>query len=320
MISQLLVKVSKLYYEEGMTQAAIARRLRISRPKVSRLLSEAREKGVVQITVNSQAGGFEDLERQLEAATGLTDSVVIDVRDPDDPTGVSMALGRVAAQYFDRVVQDEDIIGFSWGNTLSVMADSIQPLKLKNIQIVQMVGGLGDPLADTHAADIARRVAQKLDAKLAVMPAPGIVDEQNMCQALKQDRHICYAIELGAKVNVAFVGVGSFRKDALLMRNEEIVTWEEVNPLVARGAVGDLGLHFFDRDGSPMNSDIDKRIIGVDLAVYRRLDRVVAVAGGSQKFDAILGAVRGGFAKVLITDAQTARRLIEEFSLSVEQS
>jgi DNA-binding transcriptional regulator LsrR (DeoR family) len=313
MDAQLLVKVSKLYYEEGMTQAAIANRLRISRPKVSRLLSEARDKGIVQITVNSQEGGFEDLERELEAATGLTDSVIVDVPQADNPASVSLSLGRVAAQYFDRVIQDCDIIGFSWGNTLSVMADAIQPLKMKNIQIVQMVGGLGDPLADTHAADIARRVAQKLNAKLAVMPAPGIVDEQDMCQALKQDRHINYAIDLGEKVNIAFVGIGSFRPDALLMRNEEIISWQEVDPLVARGAVGDLGLHFFDRDGNPMNSDVDKRIIGVDLAVYRQLDRVVAVAGGSQKFDAILGAIRGGFAKVLITDEQTAQRLIQEF-------
>ncbi len=313
MNAQLLVKVSKLYYEEGLTQASIANRLRISRPKVSRLLSEARDMGIVQITVNSQEGGFEELERELEAATGLTDSVIVDVPDVDATASVSLALGRVAAQYFDRVIQDCDIIGFSWGNTLSVMADAIQPLKLKNIQIVQMVGGLGDPLADTHAADIARRVAQKLNAKLAVMPAPGIVDEQEMCEALKQDRHISYAIDLGKKVNIAFVGIGSFRKDALLMRNEEIISWQEVDPLIARGAVGDLGLHFFDRDGNPMNSVVDKRIIGVDLAVYRRLDRVVAVAGGSQKFDAILGAIRGGFAKVLITDAQTAQRLIREF-------
>jgi DNA-binding transcriptional regulator LsrR (DeoR family) len=314
MKSQLIVKVSKLYYEEGITQAVIAKRLRISRPKVSRLLSEARENGVVQITVNSSADGFEDLERELEAVTGLTDSVIVDVPEPDSPSSVSSELGKVAAQYFDRVIQDNDIVGFSWGNTLSVMADAIQPLKLKNIQIVQMVGGLGDPLADTHAADIARRVAQKLDAKLAVMPAPGIVDKQEMCMALKRDRHISYAIELGEKVHVAFVGIGSFRKDALLMRNEEIVSWKEVDPLMARGAVGDLGLHFFDRNGDPLNSDIDNRIIGVDLSVYRKLDRVVAVAGGSQKFDSILGAVRGGYAKVLITDAQTAQRLIQEFS------
>lgn len=318
MNSNLLVKVAKLYYEDGLTQFEIANKLRLSRPKVSRLLTEARSEGVVQITVNARPDSFEELERDLEVFTGLKDSVIIRVSNPDDSQTVSRELGEAAAQYFERVVQEGDLVGFSWGNTMSMMADCLQPAKLREIHIVQMVGGLGDPLSDTHAADIARRVAQKLNASLAVMPAPGIVGTVEMCQALLNYREIRYALELSAKVDIAFVGIGSFRKDALLMRNEEIITWHEVDPLILRGAVGDLGLHFFDLEGQPLNSEIDQRVIGLDLEVYRKLDRVVAVAGGSQKYEAIRGAVRGKYTNVLITDEDTARKLIQEAKNSQE--
>lgn len=312
MDSNLLVKVAKLYYEEGLTQIEIAQKLRISRPKVSRMLTESRGQGIVQITVNALPNGFEDLESELELCTGLKDSVIVKLNNPADPQEVSQKLGEVAAQYFDRIVQEGDLVGFSWGSTMSVMADAIQPVKLRKMHIVQMVGGLGDPLSDAHAADIARRVAQKVNASLSVMPAPGIVDTVDMCRALRNNRQISYALELSEKVDIAFVGIGSFRRDALLMRNEEIITWNEVQPLIERGAVGDLGLHFFDIHGTPLNSVIDQRIIGPGLEVYRTLGRVVAVAGGSQKYDAILGAVRGGYPNVLITDEATARRLIED--------
>lgn len=306
----LLEKVAKLYYEDGMTQEKIAQKLRISRPKVSRLLTEARAEGVVQIIVSSLPNGFEDLERELEVKAGLLDSVVVRVSRPDDSMMVSQELGVAAAQYFERIVQDGDIVGFTWGNTLSVMADQISPIKLRQMLIVQMVGGMGDPFSDAHAGDIARRVAQTLNAKLAVMPAPGIVDTVEMCDAMRKNKHVSSALSLGSEVKLAFVGIGSFRKDALLMRNEDIISWQEVDPLIKRGAVGDIGLRFFDIQGHRLLSEIDQRIIGVELDVIRKLDRVVGVAGGTQKYDAILGAVRGKYINSLVTDEETARRLV----------
>jgi DNA-binding transcriptional regulator LsrR (DeoR family) len=312
MNTSLLEKVAKLYYEDGMTQEKIAQKLRISRPKVSRLLTEARAEGVVQIIVNSMPNGFEDLERELEMKTGLLDSVITRVSDPHDANLVSQELGSAAAQYFERIVQDGDVVGFTWGNTLSVMADQISPLKLRQMLIVQMVGGMGDPFSDAHAGDIARRAAQTLNAKLAVMPAPGIVDTVEMCEAMRKNKHVSHALSLGAEVKVAFVGIGSFRKDALLMRNEDIITWQEVDPLIKRGAVGDIGLRFFDIKGTRLHSEIDQRIIGVELDVIRKLERVVGVAGGTQKYDAILGAVRGKYINSLVTDEETARRLVQD--------
>jgi DNA-binding transcriptional regulator LsrR (DeoR family) len=310
----LLEKVSKLYYEDGLTQEQIAQKMRISRPKVSRSLAEARAQGIVQIIVNSIPNGYEDLERELELRTGLLDSKVTRVSDPDDSTLVSQELGALAAQYFERIVQDCDSVGFTWGNTLSVMADQIPPIRLRQMLIVQMVGGMGTPFSDAHAGDIARRVAQTLNAKLTVLPAPGIVETAEMAEAMRKNKQVSYALSLGAEVKVAFVGIGSFRTEALLMRSEDIITWSEVDPLIKRGAVGDIGLRIFDINGDRVLSEIDQRILGVDLQVIQKLERVVGVAGGTQKYDAILGAVRGKYINSLVTDEETARRLVKDFS------
>ncbi len=312
----LLEKVAKLYYEDGLTQDIIAKKIRVSRPKVSRLLNEAREMGVVQIVISSLSNQYEDLERELEQKTGLLDSVICRVSDPNDPGIVSQELGVEAAQYFERIVQDTDVVGFTWGNTLSVMADQITPNKMPQVVIVQMVGGFGEPISDTHAGDIARRVAQTVNAKLVIIPAPGIVESAELCEAIQKNKHVNYALSLCAEVNVAFVGIGSFRKDALLMRNEDIITWNEVDPLIKQGAIGDIGLRFFDVHGNRVKSEIDQRIIGADLEVMQKIERVVGIAGGTQKYDAILGSIRGKFINSLVTDDETARRLIHDFSLS----
>ena len=47
-----MAKVAKLYYEEGLTQEAIATRLHFSRSTVSRLLDGAEERGLVEKTIH----------------------------------------------------------------------------------------------------------------------------------------------------------------------------------------------------------------------------------------------------------------------------
>ena len=95
------------------------------------------------------------------------------------------------------------------------------------------------------------------------------------------------------------------------MRGESIISWEEMNRLIEMGAVGDIALHFYDEQGNPIQTEMKERVIGISLEELKCIGRVVGVAGGTEKFHAILGAIRGGFINTLITDSQTARRLLE---------
>ena len=310
--TKLMIKVAKLYYESGLTQETISRKLRISRPTISRLMQDAIDQGIVKITITQNAGGYFDLERQLSDAYGLQEVVIAEDALDEDRSSVSTNLGRAAAEYFNRIVRDGDAIGLTWGTTLSAMVDRIQPAQLKNVMVVQMVGGLGEADANSHATDLVRRVSLALGATVRLMPAPGIVREASIAKILRSDPYISAAIEAAAKVDLAFMGIGSLSKNALLVQNERIITWKEIESLIAQGAVGELGLHFYDRDGNFIHSDLEDRIIGVGVEDFKALEQKVAIAGGAEKFDAILGAVRGKLVNTLITDVSTGNKLLEK--------
>lgn len=309
---RLMIKVAKLYYESNLTQEAIAQKLRISRPRISRLLQESRESGVVQIRVASFPSPYVELESQVEKKYGLDEVIVVDVSDTNSHKTVSYELGEAAAAYFRMAVQDDDVIGLTWGETLSSMIDNLSAEKKQGVMVVQMVGGLGSPASESHATDLVRRLSQLLNASWNLLPAPGIVSSVEAARFFRAEPYIQQALATAQTVDIVFAGIGAPSHESLLMRDESIVTWDEINPLIEKNAVGEIGLHFFDEQGNPIASEVEDRVIGVGLETFRNLPNVVGIAGGMEKARAILGAVRGKYIKTLITDVSVARFLVEQ--------
>ncbi len=309
--SKLLIKIAKLYYEDNFTQDSIAHKLRMSRPRVSRLMQEAIETGIVKISITQEPSGFTSFENQLETKYDLLEAVVIDVSDPDSQEQVARDLGVAAADYFSRLVQDGDNVGFTWGLTLAAMVENIKPEKKSNVTILQMVGGLGEPGSDSHATGLVSRAAMALTGTVCLMPSPGVVSTVEGANLLRSDRYISKTLQKIKDIDIAFVGIGAPTKESLLMRDETIISWKEMDQLIKDGAVGDIGLHFFDVNGNSIQTELNNRVIGISLEDIKKINRVVGMAGGSEKFEAVLGAIRGRYINTLITDKLTAQRLIE---------
>jgi DNA-binding transcriptional regulator LsrR (DeoR family) len=308
---RLMIKIAKLYYESGLTQDTISQRLRLSRPRVSRLMQEALEQGIIKISIAQEPGSYAELEQKVETRFGLLEAIIVDVSDPEANESVSKELGIAAAEQFSRLVQDGDTVGLTWGVTLASMVEKLNPEKKRNCMVVQMVGGLGEPQAETHATGLVSRTSAAIGASLWLLPAPGVVDSAEFADLLRSDRHIAQTLEMVRKANIAFAGIGALTRDSLLMRAESIISWKEMEKLIALGAVGDIGLHFYDIQGNPIQTELDERVIGISLEEMRSLNRVVGIAGGAAKFNAILGAIRGRFINTLVTDLGTARKLLE---------
>lgn len=308
---RLLSKVSRLYYEQNLTQGEIAERLRLSRPKVSRLLQQALDEGIVQITVHSPPSVYSGLEEQIEQKFGLHEAVVVEVLNPSSQDMVSREIGVAAANYFQRTIQDGDIIGMAWGSTLNAMVGALQPMEVHDVHVVQMIGGLGTPEAEVHATSLCRRLTQLLNSRLTLLHAPGVVDSQVVKQAILTDSHVQEVQALFGRINVAYVGVGSPTPDSVVMRDGSIIRQHDLDALLANGAVGDIVLRYFDAVGKPVHSDLDERVIGISLEQLKHIPRVVGVTGGPQKHEVIYGALLGGLINILITDEHTARYLVE---------
>jgi DNA-binding transcriptional regulator LsrR (DeoR family) len=305
---KLLYKIAKAYYQDGLTQEQVGKRLGLSRIKVSRLLQRAREDRIVQITVIPPLDSNADLERRLEARYGLDEAVVISPSSQDTPT-IVRELGPAAADCLVRCLQGDEVLGLTWGTTMLSVVDALPIQNWPEMRVVQMLGGLGQPDAEVYGADLARRAAEALGAKMRLVPAPGIVASRMVRDALLADPQISDTLALGASADVALVGVGRPTPGSVVLESG-ILSTRELGLLHARGAVGDIALRFFDADGCPVDHEINDRIIGLDLDQIRGIPRVIGVAGGTEKHEVIRGALRGELIDVLVTDEESALWLL----------
>jgi DNA-binding transcriptional regulator LsrR (DeoR family) len=308
---RLLSKIGKLYYEQKLTQQEISERLRLSRPKISRLLQRAEEEGIIQITIFSPPGSYAELEQALENRFDLQEAVVVEVENPASPEAVARELGQAAANYLQRTLEPGDVLGLSWGSTLNAMVNALRPVEIEKVHIVQLLGGLGAPEAEVHATDLCRRIARLLNARLTLIPAPGVVNNQQIRQALLSDSHVQAAFDSFSSITVAYVGIGIPSPTSVVIRDGSIISPPQLDELLDLGAVGDIALRFFDASGQPIRSELDELVIGIDHNQLRQGGRVVGAAGGTEKLGAVYGALVGKWIDVLITDHALAQKLLD---------
>ena len=309
---RLLVKVARFYYEDGLNQEAITARLGLSRSKVSRLMAQARETGIVQIIVVEPDDLSLDIESRLEERFGLEEALVVESPPADSQAQVSRAVGNAAAGYLARAISRRSTIGMCWGDTLRHMVAGLALQRYPDAQVVQIIGGIGQPDAEVHATELCRTMARTLDCRLTLLPVPGIVADQRTREALLSDVHVQRAVEAFDDLDIAFVGIGAPTRDSVTMRDGSIITRAELDGMLRRGAVGDIALRYYDSSGECIESDINERIIGMTLEQLKQVPRIVGVSGGPQKVAAIRAALKGELVNVLITDSVTAENLLEE--------
>ena len=308
-----MTKVARLYHEHGVRQHDIADQLHISQARVSRLLKQAVETGIVRTTVVVPSGVQTELEEAIEQGYGIREAVVVETLDDTDE-GLVRDLGRATAAYLETTLTGGDVVGLSsWSATLLAAVDSLRPLpRVGASRAVQLFGGVGNPSAEAHAAHLTRRFADVTGAEPLFLLAPGIAASQQARDALLEDRFVIEALAALSDVTLALVGIGTLQPSPLLQRSGNIFSDDELAALGARGAVGDICLRFFDAQGQRVESQHDERIIGATLEQLRGVDRCVGIAGGERKYAAIRAALVGHNINVIITDRRTAERLVAD--------
>jgi DNA-binding transcriptional regulator LsrR (DeoR family) len=312
---RLLTKVARMYHEHGMRQPQIAEQLHISQPRVSRLLKQAVELGIVRTTVATPAGVHAELEEEIERRYRLRDVVVADAgtTTPSEQS-ILLAIGAAGAVYLETTLTGGDRIGISsWSSTLLATVDSMRtrPTPVAQ-QVVQVIGGVGNSTSQVYATRLADRLATLTGAEAVYLPAPGLAASAAAREVLTHDPHIGGVLNTYPDLTMVLAGVGSLEPSALLVESGNAIAAADQEELRRLGAVGDICLRFFDESGSPVHSALDDRVLGIDVDTLRAVPRVVAIAGGERKYTAIRAALRGEWIDVLITDLDTAQRLTEE--------
>ncbi|MFB4167219.1 sugar-binding transcriptional regulator [Virgibacillus sp. JSM 102003] len=307
---RLMVKVAKLYYFEGWTQAQIAARNNVSRPVISKLLNNAKKEGIVEIYIKDETVQTVELEQTLEKKYGLNEVIVVSTAG-FAPDMAKRQLGKTAASYIAKNLKGVESLGISWGTTLLSLIEEYPYERRDDINIVPIVGGMGSDYVHLHSNQLAFNLAQKMNTSCSYLYAPAMVENDELKNRLVNSKDIAHVLERGRNVDMALVGLGNPFKSSTM----ETIGYLEESDLASlrkAGAVGDISSRFFDAVGKEVDHPLNNRVIGLNLDEIRNIPEVIGIVEGSYKLESIEAALKGGYLNVLITDDRTAQALLEE--------
>ena len=308
---RMMLRVAQLYHEDKLKQAEISKSLHVSQATVSRLLKRAEDEGVVRVTITAPRGTYPQIENGLRQRYGLSEAVVAECFE-DREEAILSTIGAAAANYLEVTLSQGDVIGISsWSASLLRMVDAIHPMKRPHAErVVQILGGIGNPSVQSHATQLTTRLAMLTGAEAQLLPAQGVVSSSAARLIMLGDPYVRAAMDQFRRMTIALIGIGALQPSLMLSNSGNAFTDEELQDLARRGAVGDTSLRFFDRNGAPVHGPLDDRVIGVTLEELKQTPRVVGVAGGDRKVEAIRACLIGGLVNVLVTDKFTAEKLL----------
>lgn len=305
----LAVRAAELYYEDDKTQDEIGTILGITRWKVGRLLSFARERGIVRIEIVHPRSRQPTLERQLRERFGVVDAVVVaggaSGTDPQD------RVASAAADYLAGLALEATSLGVSWGRTVSAVADHLRDGWARAISVVQINGGVSLTANVDTAAATAVTIARKGGGSAALLPSPAILERVETKRLIESDRTIAAVLDLAARASVYLYSAGVATGGSALVDSGYLAR-ADIAELVRRGAVGDVVGRYIDAEGVVVDDALDARTIGIDIDQLRAAGTAIFVVAGEAKHEIARAVVSSGLCTTLITDEATAVALLHE--------
>lgn len=303
---RMRVRAAWMYFVEQMTQNEIAEVLGVGRVTVVRMLAEARARNEVRIAIEGELSDVIRQERALERLFGVERAIVAPF---SDETGNPIpVIGAATGYYLSEAMKAGMSVGVGWGRTLFGTLPFISPRPLADFRVISLLGGVG-VARKSNPAEFAWRFAQVFQGDGYLIQAPAVVDSVQTKRALIERCGLSEIFTLADSLDAVLVSVGDIASASTFYRGG-FLTEEERQKLAASGAVGDLLFHFFDKDGQLVDHPINDVGMSVDIDRIRKTPLRVLTSGGPEKVDALLGAMKLISPTVLITDEQTARKMI----------
>ena len=308
--ASLLADVAEMYYLEQKNQAEIAKAVGVTRSMISRMLTEARESGIVEIRIQRPLQSDADLEGELKEKFGLKDVFVV-VTSHRSGERLTRTLGSAGAQVLKRHLAPQKILGLAWGTSISATVDAFETVESMPVKVVQLVGAMGARNLEYDGHDLVSRITEKLSGEAYYLNAPYLCQSAEIAQSLLDAKSIRETINVGKKTDVALLGIGTTSLEHSSFYLAGYITRRELDELRRAGGIGDVcGLHF-DIHGQPACDDFCERLVSIRRHDLLAIPIRLGVAGGEGKAEAILGALRIKYVNVLVVDNVTARKVLE---------
>ncbi|TSB48522.1 sugar-binding transcriptional regulator [Alkalicoccobacillus porphyridii] len=304
-----LIRAAKMYYELGMTQQQISSRMKYSRPTISRMLESAMDQGIVKVEIQYALNSIGELEERIKQTFDLKKVFVAPVYVEKESL-IRKDVGMALAEYLLNLVKDEDLIGVSWGTTLSAVAETLSQADVKGVKVVQLNGGISKNTFATGSMALLEQFGKAFKADFHLLPVPTIMDSAEIVSAIMTDSSTQEIVHLGEKSTIALFGIGRVSHESVLYKGGYFSP-ENYQELMDKGAVGDICSRFYDVNGQLVDDDLNSRTIGLQLEELKQKQHSIAMAVGKEKVEAVLGALRGGYLNTLFIDEELAEGLLQ---------
>jgi DNA-binding transcriptional regulator LsrR (DeoR family) len=307
--ARLMSRVLTLYYVDGHSQAQVARTLGLSTAKVNRLIKQARQQGMVEISIHTPYQSLLALESALRQRYRLQDAIVVPELSAD-PDTVLQSLGLAAADHLLTLLHDGDTLCISGGKAVQAVVQAVRTPQPMAVRVVPATGGV----QGRHHSDVnflATELADRLGGQALYLHAPIIVDTPAQRDGLLTVRQIADILDLARRARVALVGIGSIVLESSSYLELTHLTPDERQELVVRlGARGAVLARIYDAQGRPCGERFGQRIVGLSLAELQAIPVRLGVAAPPDKTEPLRAALLGHLLTHLVTDEATATQLL----------
>jgi len=305
---QLMMQAARLYYEDCLTQQQVATELDVSRPTVSRLLTQARREGIVRITIADPLTSHQNLAAELVETFGIKQAIVVSGEGLSSEL-LRRRIGIACADHLHKTLNEGCQFGIGWGRTLCSVVEALDSQEKLNLHVVPMIGGLGQISSSFQVNELARKLASAFGGTWQPLYVPAFVEDPAALDGLLRLPDVQAVIQAWAQIDTALVGIGHFASQ----HQSSMLFYNYIGKAALQGleqchAVGDICGRFFDIQGHECFEE--RRVLGIPLDTLKALPEVIGVAGATEKAPAILGALRGRFVDILVTDSVAARAVL----------
>lgn len=305
---ETLVHVARLYYEQNYSQDMIAKDTGLSRSYISKLLTEAKQRGIVKIEVMVPSNIETPLEKKVREMFGLKKVIISPKVHEINPLE---QIAKEAAKYIADIIKPGYTIGLCWGETLYECSKALIDMPdMENIVTVQLCGGISNVRKNVYVSEISANFSKALNGTPYIFPMPAIVNNPDVKEMIFKEKSIKEVIEHAKKSNVAVITTGRFDVYSPLAR-AGYLSEKDIDELSAKGAVGDICTHIINEYGEICDKELDARTLAIPLEDIKSINTRICVAIGQDKVKSIAGALRGNIINVLITNEDTIELLLE---------
>jgi deoxyribonucleoside regulator len=310
---ELLYRVATAYYIEKKQQREIADELQVSRVQISKYLKMAEERGLVRIEIVPPVVDPDEQRRLHHEFTrhfAVRDVLVCPSYGTHD-TRLRSLIEQAGSYLWEHFGTGELVVGLGWGRTVHALAEHLPVASRRHWQIVPLAGGSNRASEKYFNINhLVQTLAERIGARPQAMYLPLVFDTRAGHQSLIQSDEYRHISRLWDGLDLIVCSLGGDLAGSPLFKFEARDP-EYLDNLRRAEAVGDMLTHFYDLRGRIVELGIEDRMINISYDQLMKAKNRLVIVSGTEKTDAILGALRARFIDLLVIDRATALQVLE---------